>query len=795
MIVMPSIDKDIATKKLTSSFQENNTDYTAAIRALRYLSDINAGVQITHTEDGKLIRDTGSANERSPRIEENYLVHALNTLRATKTLIELAYSPDEEKVKGYYSKIDTLAKNLVVDRYAESGINLSKNECLNILKEANDSALAMLKEAKVGKISHTREGELLAVARHYASLDDDHPDIMTVIEVGEGNYYAQNSKKLCQLTDVQKTKYEDLPNQEWFKSLPTWKQKLVEKYKDKIIGGKHLIPTQIRDIPGIRNGYTTAILKCDNDFQKTEELYKFTQSGTVATFSSHKEIALENLQQLLDNSSQSFADKPLHFFTLNTNSRLDLLERECVTQTQKSVDDIQAKGRRVVKHSNTPINMFRTFFGGDYNDLKQSLSNIASAIHDESNILAVKNFLQGNAKYSDVALGEIENEPEKNFLSAAVELKRLINRYEGFLGKFYVLKDGVDNASLKVIRQFAVVQNQLQQLQSKNIDNPLLNIKGIQGEQVHIACKSGKDRTGLVTVALALDTIKGSVKGVVEEKSLAQSLSSAGHIQYLASISGGVPGCIGVKSLPFSIPKVFGEKFRDDMQLPNAVLTGEVGLVPLLRSKFVDWIRKEKIKNDENKSQEVNVKQEIDGMIGMGGQSVLTYEEINKFVKSDLGERGEAVEEKKASLWSRFVNWVKDLLSSNILSNIKKSSKGKGAASLISQEKNGTPSQNDRGVQHTADAHDQKSFVLTDGVEVIGITTKKKDNAQDNPYIQSSLLDEGYESGYESECDEPSLLKECISNYDAMEKIYLPNTRLESVHATLQGNRIVISGI
>ena len=596
---------------------DEKIEYTKEIKKLREKSDSNAGVKV-HNDNGTVIRDVRNMiSSSSPRLQENYLIQALNVLCAGKTLIEISKDGENAKLAELKDQIDGVAK-IIIKEHTSQSERYSEEKCFRILQEANYKVLSILKQAGINTEFEQNEEELLNVAKNYSSFETDHPDIITILPIKDkdGNHYVQYSKKLCALTDEQKQQYENLSEQKWFNILPKYKQKLVEKYKDKITGGFHLIPTQIRDIPGLRNGYTTTIGKCKESIKNIDDidyLYKFTHSGTIAAFSKddqeNKEMASGNLDQL----RQSLIGG-LHLIILNTNKSVSPGDIECVTDTNGAVkqhndtviehstdahqptkesqsiivkqDNPQIKaqvesGERIML-SNTPTNIFRIFAKGDYTSITKFLDDVSSSIKmDNGKLKTVKEYLQassgGDFDKAKNEVGEIENDPEfklQNFLFYALNLKQLINRQTSSLAVIHTLFAGRDSPQLQVNRKFIELQYRLEQL-TKNNEINSLSLESIKQQRIHVACKSGKDRTGFVGLAVALDVIKSNIPEKSESE-IAEALATAGHVQFLAGISGGTLGCVGLKPLIFSIPKKLGEVLEKQLILSTAKFNGSI---------------------------------------------------------------------------------------------------------------------------------------------------------------------------------------------------------------------------
>ncbi len=572
----------------------SKNEYSSYIKNLQKASDEKLAVKLSF--DGEcLIRDLRSASIDiiTPREQENYLINAINTIRACERLSEISGINHAQKTT-LLSELNNLFKKIKTF-YEEQQDKITPKGCEQILKDTERQAIVLLKQYKIGKNLGEQEHTLLSYARNLTGLEEEHTDILTILPKkdpkSQDQFFAIRSNRICQLTDRQKLQYDHLDQRSWYTSMPPWKKALIKQYKSQLTDGKHVIPTQIRDIPGIRNAYKTEILTLDPDnISGTQKvIYDFSHSGTIASFSSDKQsqtmISSDNLKELEQSIYQGQDKRNLHFFTLNTNAAIDAADEQSVQQTQSAVEihyDKSNLNKRIIEdegpkksHTNAPLNILRLLYNGQYDNLERSLNNLGSLITESNHI---HSFLTTNNGVYQKAHQNIKNlkrggeitERFADILTSAINIKQLIT---GSKKPQNFFKRWTKNYNVKILEEYTSLQIKLREINEakdsseKNILVPSQHIRSIfksgkdeitndcfKEEKLHVACKSGKDRTGAMVVAIIKKVIErhlikqSSVKSV-DDKTLANNIIDSGHVQTLAGRSGGTLGCAGTKSL------------------------------------------------------------------------------------------------------------------------------------------------------------------------------------------------------------------------------------------------------
>jgi hypothetical protein len=143
------------------------------------------------------------------------------------------------------------------------------------MHEFNTAIGNILKQSKLtiaGKpLSKLKDDELsdvMVYARDFANFEaKNHPTIATIssnisTDPQKPLYAVSASIPITPVGSELKELYKDLDNQGWFKDLPPIKQEFIRRYKDQIQDGKHTIPTQLRELVGLKNAYleTTSVI-------------------------------------------------------------------------------------------------------------------------------------------------------------------------------------------------------------------------------------------------------------------------------------------------------------------------------------------------------------------------------------------------------------------------------------------------------------------------------------------------------------------------------------------------------
>lgn len=290
------------------------------------------------------ISKAGIPVDKKPgEIPEHWLAVMANQARAcfefTDMYIDSNLAPHakEKIVKLLKESKDQIMQQNITEKKLESISREFNEQSLKILKKYNNSAVAVSKKN-------------IALIRDYCNFKDEHEHVITVgSEVHTSNspdkqhpvtasmMVAPLSKDILQecskigelnklkskhhknISDIYKPILTQKLNQTplWFQGLSTLEQDLITKYFDKITDNKHILPTSLRNLPGLRNAYVEVRGISENG--KLENSHLECRSGTLAQFlysdaNEAKRITTSNFKRAVELSG----DKNLNIECLNT---------------------------------------------------------------------------------------------------------------------------------------------------------------------------------------------------------------------------------------------------------------------------------------------------------------------------------------------------------------------------------------------------------------------------------------------------------------------------------------------
>jgi hypothetical protein len=540
------------TKENLQSYRDDAVNFvsegklTEALQSLERLRDAKTGI-VTHEviKDNVpiVVRDARKA-QNPPALEtEAFEMQYLNAIRASIDIATIQDKP--ELTKDLKQKALDFIKNFSSNHRGES-----QKELAGLLK----------KETKIlGKLLEDRgipdAYEKLNVAKDFQNFNDKHSNIVTISSINHNEQthtVIEAEVAMKGLTTSQKEQYAAItddtkPNKpSWYTALPKWEQGLCQKYASKIAAGEHVIPTQLRQIAGMKNAFEkiTAI------FEKgeLEVLHTSKHAGTLASLAKDKDakqdITNENAKQ-----AQEWVgpDKTLHCNTFNSGPLGAGDDPEIVRSTTKAMKEVGGK------ETNTAFNSFR--YSGLANDLggvKDTLKKLAEALPEGKEFEKIKShikpkgffgriFRTGNAEQEIQNLLKSEKIDNKTaeILTNSIDLRRSVEKADS------ILRFGdAENASLATSTKLNKLTKTLSNLESL----PKGFIK-LPKEEILNMCASGKDRTGLAEHDQSAQAIADKIGATVKNID-GQLLSSLHTAQQAGGISSGgaTTGCYGTKS-------------------------------------------------------------------------------------------------------------------------------------------------------------------------------------------------------------------------------------------------------
>ncbi|MCC8467446.1 MAG: hypothetical protein LN589_01720 [Rickettsia endosymbiont of Eriopis connexa] len=155
--------------------------------------------------------------------------------------------------------------------------------------------------------------------------------------------------------------------------MPEWERKLVDQYTDTIQNGRHVIPTQLRQIVGMKNAFEKIRAITDKGGKNFETFLTSKHAGTLASISDD----IDFRQRIIDLNARQAQEWPedgvtLHTNTLNSGPIGVGNDTTIVDQTKKSMENVGGK------NTNTLLNLFRLIgVTNNFSGVSDTLNKIA----------------------------------------------------------------------------------------------------------------------------------------------------------------------------------------------------------------------------------------------------------------------------------------------------------------------------------------------------------------------------------------------------------------------------------
>ena len=516
-------------------------DISGIILKLEEERDRKAGIT-RKIVDGVLIRDARNVHEQPERGTEAFEMNYLNAARAAVEVMKMEGKGEEEQM------IVMQEAEQFLQNFHKKNKNKSQEEIGEAFAQERDKLVAITEQAGIKKAY-----KKINTAANYQGLNDKTYAISTLVNDG-GNTYEMTSVPKTQLTNAQKHEFEHAKQwngkprpalatmPKWFQTLSDTEKDLCAKYADKIIAG-HMIPTQLVNIPGMRNSYET-VTRVHQAGKKPQIVSRNFHSGTVACLGKDEEESVRLTKQNMEQAATLAGVEPgqMHYNTLNAEMNKSGKDPLVVRRTRKAAQASEVGA----SHTNTCFNIFRVFgasqYGGVKKDLKKFITTDVSDLKISSDAKkaikahltprgAIKRlFGRGKPKMSlEDAMAGL-SDAQKNTITIGAELAEK-------LGKTRLRGRDRENLDLQINENIAAFSNGLREA-------------GFQTKLVHhTECKSGKDRTGLAILNMAVNAIKRLTGNKIQD--LDKIMLRGGHTAHMAggiTSGGGGIGCMGTKS-------------------------------------------------------------------------------------------------------------------------------------------------------------------------------------------------------------------------------------------------------
>lgn len=596
-------------------------DFSAALENLETLRDLKSGIvttEIAGEPTSTIIRDARNATKPPLRGSEAHEMQYLNAIRAAIDIAETGGKPElVDQLKA--------SANKFITEFSQQP--LKNQEAYQ--KDMKDKITNLGDILQEGGISNAFKK--MNIAKDFQNFNEKHSNIVTISSVADDNgkthTVTETEVAMKGMLDVQRQQYEAISNggeaPGWYDAMPPWEKALTKKYAKTIAEGQHVIPTQLRQMAGMKNAFekTTQVM---NGAGKLETVHTSKHAGTLCSLAHDK----KGRQDITDNNARQAQawlgdDKTLHCNVLNSKPGAGH-DPEIVKRTDKAMQNVGGK------RTNTPFNAFR-YIGGATNvaGVKDTLKQIHDALPDDPEFKRLKTHLKPRGFLKRTFGIGI---PKGSFAQELAALRRQelvspevaktlesANSLRKSAEKVMVpirLGDG-DNGSLTVSTKLNLLTNKINRLDQNSKG---LNVKTIKVEEILDMCASGKDRTGLAQHDQSAHAIANKLE--MNVKDIDAQLLAGGHTAGQAGgirAGGATIGCYGTKK-------------ENKAGLPKSRYNGIIGIVEVTANSNKIKGKNIKIKKSKAKTatpptpqskETVNVSQEV------GAPSAPTQNKLN----------------------------------------------------------------------------------------------------------------------------------------------------------------------
>ncbi len=276
--------------------------------------------------------------------------------------------------------------------------------------------------------------------------------------------------------------------------MPEYQKALCLKYKDKLKGGQ-IMSSQIRNMPGIRNGFEKIIAIHTATTQYDIEILLTSKHAAAIAATTNKDKYNQDICNLNAAQAREWMgyDKEVHCVTLNSKFSIpgiSALVRDfsIVQQTKEAMAHVGGS------HTNSAYNDLRMAPGASNYDgaedlIKEIAEHLGEQLGEQLELKRIKNYLITGKGRQNIDLTKIDDKTlsknSKNILENTIKLKEMIETRKG--GKLWGT-----NLNIKIPAQIAIITNAISDI--KEPDGTKFD--EIQAQNTLTMCASGKDRTG-----------------------------------------------------------------------------------------------------------------------------------------------------------------------------------------------------------------------------------------------------------------------------------------------------------
>lgn len=234
------------------------------------------------------IRDARDANRKKPEESpESWIQGIASQARSVSILLETIDAEDQLKSKIEKQIYDFFKSHSIL---IENG-KLSASEKKDVVDNFSYEIALLLKEQKnlvvngreISTFDVKKIGKIINGVRDFGNFEESSHHTMTITPTIDknGDNIVWFSAQMNPLSKTLKTEYDELSNKDWYHSLSDLEKKLVERYRSEILSGDHVMPTQLRYLPGLKNCYMD-FYGTVKDNKIDRKLHIAPHSGTMA---------------------------------------------------------------------------------------------------------------------------------------------------------------------------------------------------------------------------------------------------------------------------------------------------------------------------------------------------------------------------------------------------------------------------------------------------------------------------------------------------------------------------------
>ncbi len=265
--------------------------------------------------DARLQSDPQFVGKSENDVSKNWMIHAAANTKGILKLVELSNHTD----KATLQKVIIEQFTKCMQELQEPGTTPEKRT--KIVERMNYEMKSIIQPLeingqKISSLSDKKYAKMLVTARDFTNFDREHPSTITISDNlvnGKQINHIESFVPVAPCSNKVQQRYRQ-SEEKWREALNPIEKLLVSDYQDKILDDKHMIPTQLQFLPGVRNGgITSTFFANDNEIIPGRQ-HSAIRSGTPAynvgqnlkdDKNAMQEITNENVEHLINIGSSS----------------------------------------------------------------------------------------------------------------------------------------------------------------------------------------------------------------------------------------------------------------------------------------------------------------------------------------------------------------------------------------------------------------------------------------------------------------------------------------------------------